>query len=93
MSKQSTAKTANSKYMTMKVYGKRRLLVIMMAIFGTGLFGFLFNVDAFAGPKANWALLTMGIVAVFMMLIPKTEEWHYVPWQDGGQKCEKDTND
>jgi len=93
MSKQSTAKTANSKYVTMKVYGKRRLLVIMMTIFGTSLFGFLFNIDAFAGPKANWALLAMGVVAVFMMLIPKTEEWNYVPWQDAAQKCEKDTND
>jgi len=93
MAKQNASKAVNSKYMTMQVYGKRRLFVILTAIFGTGLFGYFFKVDAFAGPNANWAVTALGLVAVFMMLIPNTEEWRYTPWQDGGQKCEKDTVD
>lgn len=93
MAKQNASKAVNSKYMTLQVYGKRRLFVIMIAFLGTGLFGYLFNGDAFAGPHASWAVTGLGISAVLMMLIPNTEEWRYAPWQDGGQKCEKDTVD
>ena len=93
MSKQGANKTVNTKYMTILVYSKRRILLLTMAILGTVLLGFLFNVDAFGGPNKYWAITGLGVGAILMMLIPNAEEWHYVPWQDGGQKCEKDSFD
>lgn len=90
MSKLQSDKANNSKYMSLVVYRGRQLALMLMMIVGTGLFGFLFYVDAFNGPHATWALSICGIVAVMMMILPKTEEWRYLPWQDAGQKCEKD---
>lgn len=90
MSKLRTGKTNNSKYMSLAVYRGRQFVLILTMIVGTGLFGFLFYADAFNGPQATWALSVCGVLAIVMMLLPKTEEWKYLPWQDAGQKCETD---
>jgi F0F1-type ATP synthase assembly protein I len=93
MSKKIMSQKDKSKYMTLLVNGKRRLSVVTVTISGAVLFGFLFDTKAFSGPNAYWWLFALGFCATVMVLMPLSEEWHYVPWQDAPQKCEKDSFD
>jgi hypothetical protein len=84
-------KPQNSKYMALKVYGGRRLLILFTLISMTVGFGFLFertilNPNVQSGAQLYGAIFLACLVMAFL---PMSEEWQYGPWQDACRKCEK----
>jgi len=93
MAKPEAKKSVDTKYVSLRVYTGRRILVMIVTFASTFLFGFLIN--HFHKPSHSVFMSPAGVViaviGVLMLFLPLTEEWIYAPWQDAGQKCEKNT--
>ncbi len=92
MAKASLAKKSeSSKYMTLKVYGGRRLLILFTLISMSVGFGVLFERTILKSNSQSGSQLYAAIflACLLMALLPISEEWQYRPWQDACRKCEK----
>jgi hypothetical protein len=84
-------KSESSKYMALKVYGARRLLILFTLVVMSIGFGFLFE-RTILNPDAQSSVQLYGAIflaCLLMVFLPISEEWQYGPWQDGCRKCEK----
>lgn len=84
-------KSESSKYMTLKVYGGRRLLILLTLVVMSIGFGVLFE-RTILNPNAQSGLQLYGgifVACLLMVFLPISEEWQYSPWQDACRKCEK----
>jgi hypothetical protein len=87
----SANKSGDSKYVVLKVYTGRRLLILFTLICMTIGFGVLFertilNPNVQSGTQLYGAIL---LACLFVAFLPMSEEWQYRPWQDACRKCEK----
>lgn len=93
---ESGQKSVSSKYVTLKVYGKRRIMAFMMAIGVSVFFGVLFKHSIFTDvASSNHGVVAIAVIiaGIILSALPLSEEWQYTPWQDACQKCEKDSFD
>ena len=93
MAKATESKSVNAKYVSLKVFGKRRIFLIFMALAMTGFFGFLLAHNVTKDHNELWLHAGLPIIGLGLlgMLLPLSEEWNYLPWQDATQRCEKST--
>lgn len=95
MSKASSGNEGSDKYVTLKIYSKRRLGNLFLSFFALICISALivFNKIKFHQSLDVEVASVALLLVFFLCFLPLSEEWSYAPWQDAPRKLEQEIQD
>ncbi len=95
MAKGNNAESGSNKFVTLKVYSKRRMVNLFLAFIVLLSMSALIAFNAIKLQHShNIEIIFTGLVlGILLCLLPLSEEWNYSPWQDAPRKLEQDIRD